>query len=31
MSKYTEFDPSDIEEDLYERLSEEMKEELCKP
>lgn len=31
MSKYTEFDPTDIEEDIYNRLSEDMKEELCKP
>jgi hypothetical protein len=30
MSRYVEFDPNDIEEDVYSRLSEELKQELCK-
>ena len=31
MSKYTEFDPEEIEEDIYMRLSEEKREQLCRP
>jgi hypothetical protein len=31
MSRYTEFDPTEIEDDIYNRMSEDMKEELCKP
>lgn len=31
MSKYAEFDPEEIEEDIYLRLSEDKRESLCKP
>jgi hypothetical protein len=30
MTKYTEFDPEDVEEDIYMRLSEEKRQDLCK-